>query len=698
MIQENKIEVAAGIFYHVPTSTADKPIETLNEHKPTAEQYWRRQTDFPQFFDDYNPHLPDKAVCRINASRTDYKSGKLVSLSVEDTIELDKLVKREADRMRNGIFIMINGVRQYWPGVYYGALQWGRMFGVASNKGYGDHRRYQREFACARDLCINEDSLDGYYCHKIKKSGITQLIALFIAIESIVNKQFTAAIMSKNHETAKKANYKYYLYAIKNLPYVLRPAIEQKGWANSIQKLEIKSSEPDLNYENTVAAVATTSDGLDGLPPIQRIHIDEPPKVTNIEDVFTKSKEQNRIQQYKLGIIEMSSFPPETDSKSFFWCRDFYQKGCEKRGQDGWPLNRILPFYIGVAEATKGTFDIYGEPNKLLALQMEQKKRDECKTPYDLQARKRQYHVTSKEGWESGGAGTVYNNIMLGEQEVILEEQYNFGQLNYVEGNLEWTAGRMSPVRFVPLTHAEIMNGVGGKWKIYCSVEYLERNTNLCFKMPRKTKFIRKEKIQLLQPPDDVHHVAGTDPVDYAYMSEIATKKSKNASVIKDIQGNLLSVFHHRSEDPDDDLECFIMEMIFWGTRSLVEGNRKNAVTTLENQGMYYFMLVRHPNGEIVPYGQGMSIKHVSSGRDLKSLYIGFVMKQIKNRVEQFKNIDIIKQHKEFDPAHTQETDLAVADGLSLVALDAVQTWVLTKKNKVDQYAEMRAAMGALMG
>jgi hypothetical protein len=105
------------------------------------------------------------------------------------------------------------------------------------------------------------------------------------------------------------------------------------------------------------------------LPPIKRIHIDEPPKIAEIEEVYTKSKEQTRIQQEKQGIIEMSSYPPETDTKAFFWCKEFF-KQCVRLDENGWPVNRMLGLYIGVAESTKGTFDVYGEPNKLLALQM----------------------------------------------------------------------------------------------------------------------------------------------------------------------------------------------------------------------------------------------------------------------------------------------------------------------------------------
>lgn len=707
MIQEDKIQVAVvggkPIYYNVPKSTEARPIETINYGMHLTAQYWRRQTDYPQFFFDYDPHLKDRQLCRINASRTEYRNGKLISLSVEDTIELNRLVKRESDRIKYGIYIWINGVRQYFPGAYYFALQWGKMFGVKDNNGYGEHRRYQRDYTAARELAIEETALEGIYVHKIKKSGISQLEALCILKGCISNKQFTSAIMSKNHETAKKANFKYFLYAFKNLPHVIRPFVEQKGWGNAVQKLEVKSSEPEYNYENTIAAVPTTPDGLDGLPPIQIIHIDEPPKIPDIEEVYTKSKEQTRIQQNKIGIIVMTSYPPETDTKAFYWCKNFFQKGCEVAGADGWPSNRMLPIFIGVQVATKGTHNIYGEPDEMLALRMEQAARDECDTPHKLQARKRQYPISAREGWESGGSGTTFNNIALSEQELVLEDDYKVGVLNYRLANLEWTAGRFSPVSCDFLSHDEIMGGKKkGVWKIYCTEDYITKSGNTCFKMPMKAKIInvdnRKEKRFFLQPPDDQFNSAGIDPVDYAFISETTDKRSENAAIIKDIEGNTLAIFHHRSEDPDDDLEEFIKGMILFGVRALVEGNRKNAVTTLEKEGMYYFMLIRYPDGVIRPYGQRVVIKHISSGKDLKSKYIELIMKKIKHRIYQFCNIDVIKQLKEFDPLHTQEFDLAVAEGLSEVSVDSLQSWLIEKQSKRDQYADMQYAMQKVMG
>ena len=239
MIAAQKIEVLPGVFYTVPEPADELPYETLYEDLLKTDQYWRREIDFPQYFFDYDPHLNFRERCRINASRTEYRYGKLTTLSVEDTIELFRLLKRETDRMRHGIFIMNNGVKTYFPGVYYGALQWGKMFGVPGNDGYGQHRHYQRNFACARQLSIEDELLEGYYLHKAKKTGITQLASLFLMVEAIVNKQFTAAVMSKTHETAKKANFVYFVYAFKNLPHILRPKTEQKGWQNADRKSNV---------------------------------------------------------------------------------------------------------------------------------------------------------------------------------------------------------------------------------------------------------------------------------------------------------------------------------------------------------------------------------------------------------------------------------------------------------------------------
>lgn len=700
MEQENKIKCFGSIYYNVPNSTAERPIDTLFTGLPKAQQYWRRQTDIPKFFYDYNPHLPDKKVCRINASKTVYSGDKLVSLSVEDTQELNRLVEREVRRMQNGVFIMVNGVRRYMPGVLYGTLQWVKMIGVNTNNGYGDFWRYQHEFSCQRQKAIDDDRLDGYYVHKIKKCGITQLINCFYVVESIVNRQFIIAEMSKNHATAKSANFKYYTYGLKNLPYVLTPSIDQSNWAGAVQKVELRVNDADLSLENVVCAVPTTDDGLDGLPPIRRINLSEMPKMADADAILKKSKEQARKQQTKVGIIEMESYPPEDDSKSFKFCRNLHTKECMKVDADGYPVNRILPLHIGITEATFGTHDIYGEPDRLKALQMEQDYRasDKCKTPAQLQARKRQYHITAKEGWEVGGGGSVYNNIALTAQEVVLQEAYDQAELNYVEGNLEWTAGRFSPVRFVPLTDEEIMGGkVRGKWRIYCTMEYLKANTNICFRLPKKKKLINKEIRLLFQPPTEVIHVSGTDPVDYAFVSEIGDTQSKNASVVKDIQGNIVSVYHARDEDPDDAIDDFCKEILFWGLYALVEGNRKVAITSLEKEGLYFFLLMRHPNGLIEPYALQMKVKHVSSSKDIISQYVTLITKRLKNSPEQFQCIDIIQQHKEFESDDTQKYDLSVADGLAEVALDAMQTWVIKKKSISDHYAGLQAAIGGLM-
>lgn len=686
MIVEDKIHVFKGIYFYPPTTGGGKVLETLFEDMPKAQQYWRRQTDFPKAFHYYDPHLPAKKLCRLNASTTYYSGDTLVSLSVEDTQELKIFVEREIHRMRYGVWIMNNGVKIYFPGFYYGTLQHSKMIGVKGD-GYGSHRRYQREFACQRQKVIEDPKLRAFYLHKIKKAGATQIISSFCAIETCTRRNQTKAFMSKNHDTAKSANFKYYSYALKTFPNVLLPSIETKGWKSAIQKIQIRSNDPELSLENIAVAIPTVADSADGLPPLTNIVYSEIAKYDDAETVLAKSMEQLQLQQTKVGIGEMECYPPENDGKSFRYCKKMYNVDCQDLDSDGYPKNKIIPLYIGLLEATDGTFDIYGEANKKLAAEMEMAERAKCDSPAKLQARKRQYHMTAKEGWEAGGGGSVYNNLILAAKKADLEEEYKNAQLNYRLGNLEWTGEKFnSPVRFVPLTLEEMRLGKKGRWKVFKDDTYIERNCNLCFKMPRKKKIINGDVFELLQPPTEVIHCGGTDPVDYGLISEMGKKRSTNASTVRDIMGDLCSTYFDRHENPDVDIENFAMQMIFWGSYDIVEGNRKNAVTSLEQLGLYYFILVKHPNGEIKPYQQSMVVKHVSSDRNLKALYIKLTSRAIVNNIEFFKDIDVIQDHMEIDPEATQEYDRAVSDSLCWTAVDALQTWVLSNKNRDSEY------------
>ena len=698
---ESHIELARGadgvpMLYPVPLFEG---VETLYEDLPTDKQYWRRDTDYPDFFFAYNPHESDKTRCRINATKTTYKSGKLATLSVEDTIELIRLVKREKERIINGICIMNKGKKIYFPGGYYFALQWGKMFGVKKGTdGYGKHLKYQRMYSYVRDHAKREDYLNGFYCHKAKKTGITQLQTLLMLGDLIVSKQHTVAAMSKVLDTAKKANFKYFLYALKNLPHVLRPKIEQKGWENAVQKVELKCNDPEFSLENTFATVPTTVDGLDGLVLIQEVHVDEPPKFPSsvpIEQVWEKTKEQVRQQEVKFGIIAMTSYPPEEDTEAFKWCENFYNESCKL--VNGRPLNGMIPFFIGIIEGSMHNADIYGEPDLVLSEAQEDAKRELCTNSYELQARQRQYAKTAKEGWQSGGGGSVYNSIVLTEIETTLKERYHNDDINYIEGNLEWTAGWLSKVRFVPLTWEDRKNGKTAKWKLYCTLEYLEDKTNLTFKMPMRTKVIDKQRRLIHQPYDLVYFAGGTDPVDYAKVTELGDNFSLNASIIKNLMGDTISVYHFREEDPDDTIDDLCKQFIFFGHYDLVEGNRKYACTALEKMGFIYFMMVRDKTGKIVPYNDKLGVpKFVSSSTGNTSSYVTLITKRLKQNPEQFVSLPVVKQLKVFDADETQKTDLAVTEGLVELSLEAAQTFVTSKKNTSRKYAFLSAAMKAV--
>lgn len=682
------------IPYELPD---ESKIETLYSDLPKKEQYWRRDTDFPSWFFLYNPHVKLSVNrTKINATRTYISGDKLISLSVEDTIELKRLVAREKRRMIEGVYIMNNGEKIYFPGVYYGVLQWVKMFGVEGD--YGNHRKYQRIYSCIRDMAIKHPLLKGYYCDKAKKTGITQFESAMLVVEMITLKGITSAVMSKVFETAKLSNLKYFVHGLKNIPNVLRPTIDQRGWTEATKKIEIKTTKASASVDNLYLAAHTTVDGLDGLTVIERVHLDEPPKFPKkvpIEQVYTKSRGQANPQNVKRGIVAMTSYPPEEDTDAFFWCRKFYNEDCKI--VDGLPLNGMIPFFIGIDVSFSEGFDIYGEPDIDANIERELKERTLCKTAYELQVRKRQNPLNEKESWEVGGGGSVYDNIILGERLETIEDEYAQGALNYWECNLEWTEGLMSPVRAVPVSMEDKLKGRNGLWRIYCSPEFLKTRTNLCFEQKRKMVNKHGMRYYLLQPPIFTDFVGATDPVDYARVSQMGKKRSYTASITKTIQGDLISVYYHRSEDPDKDIENIMMEMIFFNKFSIIEGNRKNVFTTLDKHGMAFFLLVVHPNGEILPYSERVSIKPVNSTNNIIAEYVRLVIKRIKTAPEQIKDTRIIRQLMAFDPENTNEWDLAVTEGLTELALDKFQSFLTSKKSLVPTYEQIGVAINALI-
>lgn len=691
---ENRIKIREGLYYDVPDK---KNIETLYVGLPKSQQYWRREDDFPSFFYDYDPHAPEKVRCGINKAKTRYAGNKLVTLSSEDTVELIRLANREHNRMTNGIYIMNYGEKIYLPGFFYGVLQWVKMFGVPGD-GYGEHREYQRIFAYVHEMAVNNPEYWGYYNHKAKKTGITQLVAAINLIELITSEQFIVTAMSKVHDTAKKSNFKYFMHGLKNLPPILRPYIENTKWKSSVQTIDFKSSKTDESLDSTYAVVPTTTDGLDGYPIIKRIHLDEPPKFPSnvpIEQVFEKSKEQVKQQHVKHGIIQMTSYPPEEDTDAFAWCKKFYNEMCAIK--DGKPLNGIIPFFIGVLESSAGTFDKYGKPNKEKAFAEETAARALCKTSYELQARKRQYPMTEEEGWESSGEGKAYDGILLGGIKNNLEKEYSFGNLNYIEGDLEWTDGFLSPVRFVPTTFEEKKKGKDGKWKIYCPLKSLEGKTNLCFDTPKRISYRDGQRHYLLQPPEYTDFVGATDPVDYAETKETSGRLSKTASITKNLMGDMISVYHYRADNPDNDIDNICKEMVFFNKFNLVEGNRKNVYTTLVKMGLANFLLVRHPNGEILPYKEKVSVRPVASTGDVISKYVSLVIKRYKTTPEYLKSLDVVNQHILFDAAKTQKFDLSVADGLSEIALEAFVVWLRIRKSRENVYGSLGDVLSKIM-
>lgn len=690
---KQQVQISKGFFYDYPESEG---IEVIDRGGAPENQYWERQSDYPKFFFLYNPHLSEKSQAALFSEKTVIVNGKLKSLSNEDSYILQDLLAREVKRITDGVFVMINGSKVYLPGCYYGMLQWCKLYGNSKNEGYGEFRESQLKVAYAFDKTLKDIRWRGFYCHKTKKSGITAEIVCLMLMDLIVHKQSIYGTMSKNNQTVKEGNMRYFLTALRGLPHCMRPLTSQKGWATADKQVEFSCQSDDMDEvtNNLFIAVPTVASGMDGFPPLRVAFIDEStkyPKDVPISSVVEKTQNQCRNNAERVGICILSSYPNEDDSDSFMWCREFYSK-CKVILDNGISETGYLPITIGILESTNDTFDKYGVADQNKAREIELAERAKCKNFKELQARRRQSFFTEEEGWQLGGGGSTFNAIILADQNETLKQRYLQSDLNYFHGNLNWSEGRMTPVVMSQSTHSEIMENKAGKWKFYVeSPSFFSGKVNLCFQMAKKVKMINNERTELYQPPEMTEFVGAIDPVDYG------TGTSENAFVIRNIKGDLVATYFFRHENPDSDLDEFIKGILFFGCYVLPEGNRKNAYTTLEKQGLHYFLLVKHPNGQIKPYGSQMDIKAVTTTKDLKAEYIRLTEVRLVTNQHQFASFDVNLQLMEFDPENTEKFDYAVAWLLSEVALDAVQTYYLSKKAKNDQYQYMGQVMAVLM-
>ncbi len=162
--------ITLNIGEHTYTTPPIPPKkEILFWDKKPADQYWRRQTDFPKEFYDWHDEQTDIGFgVELDAKKTEYINGRLVSLDKEKTaLIFDKkeesekghegLQEREMRRRVEGVWFYNDGEPTYLTGDHYATLQWLPMLGcdnsVEPGSNYGQYFQFQRDACYFFEIC-----------------------------------------------------------------------------------------------------------------------------------------------------------------------------------------------------------------------------------------------------------------------------------------------------------------------------------------------------------------------------------------------------------------------------------------------------------------------------------------------------------------------------------------------------------------
>lgn len=709
-----------------PFPKSKEDVLFVDEKKENA--FWRR-IEFPDIWYDYNfntkPYQQDTVYD---------EDGELISLNYEDSELLKRLLIQENKRRSKGVW-MKNYDEFVWlaPSYYYN-LQWVQMKDLPRK--YGDFRVPQNEVMTVWHYAKHKwEWCHGLVVPKCKKSGITQIIAGDYLNESTQQKGWEMGIMSKEYDHATDVAMAYYFHGFDNLPYIMQPDLRKRNeheviYGNPVARVGSKNATIRLKKDvlNThVFCSKTKPTGFDG--PVLRIGwISEMPKTWEASKVspdtlHKKVVETVKLQTKKNGALIYESYMPEIDDRGYKEFREICKQSLlsTKSKITGKTQSSLIMLPLTGVDSNEDCFDQYGRCDKRRALYLLNAENDGKKTTSDKQAHRRQYPRDLNDMFDSGGRGTVFDNLRLAVQQREVEAETKSGKRPWREGHLRWTNslwetgavenrrpnGEFCSVYFEELTDEQLMKGETGSIKIFHDLpdEFMNQVV--------QRNHLDEDKEFLAPIKGDYEVVGGNDPTDYAFKSDLAEPSlvalyggflynpALDTRFKKPVSNTVWFEYDFRHENPDDDLEMIIKMILYFNMRLLVEANKKWVVTALKREKLANFLLLKKTDGSIKPYKKGDENKLVSTTTGMIDAYVRALKKWFDpkgmNYLVTFKSLRGLQQVMDFIPTETKVFNLAVALGYWRLAVESYSVFKLDEHEKGSDGDGIETAMTELI-
>lgn len=178
-----------------------------------------------------------------------------------------------------------------------------------------------------------------------------------------------------------------------------------------------------------------------------------------------------------------------------------------------------------------------------------------------------------------------------------------------------------------------------------------------------------------------------------------------------------VSEYYYRPELPNEAYEDFIKEVIYFGKLCVVEANVPFTATSMLEEGLGRFMLVRDKEGNMVQWERWMGLAHepekkyhlirnTSNSSQSKDM-LETIIRLIKNYIDSpaagdkdygrtIKAERLLKQLMDFNPQDTRLYDLVMAFGYTLLALEWYINYLIAPKDYEHQEMTMRGVVKAI--
>jgi hypothetical protein len=723
----------------------------VNRYEKKENCIWQRlgpknlpieQDPWPKIWDDF---IPGHTKLFHETTKYNGKTGFLDSLSEEDTRWISFLFTRELYRRNVGLHIKVGDEIQYWPEDYYNMLQWVKLKGAIDPQGnridYGTHRRFQMELGYLLKDFKNDRKCMGGFFSKAKKTGVTQFFASYYINKSTMTKDQFMGMVSYDFDTATvPTNMGYYYHGLDNYPNIFKPMVALRskdriefGINNSGTTGHVKAALRKILEQrplNTTVYAATTKIRCFDAPVMNDMWFDELakyPKGVPVDQVWDQNKEAIKIQDIINGKAWVTFYPPENDTENFFHARKLYfDSKIKTRNQiTGLTRSGLKCFHIPAINSYTSCFDQYGECDVKKATQINQAEEDAVKhNKRSLQAHNRQYGKDERAAWGSGGVGSTFDNIRLGQRDAELQEMmaskrlFNDGRL--VWSNPLWEVGRKDKrprgeftyVKFMPLTKEEIEGGMEGRIR-----DYYQLPPNY-YNLPLAQG--RDEQGNLLPPPVFLT-CGGTDPTDFAAESEVI-QGSKNGGftlLLPNVHEigqyglrtakKIVSEYFDRPDNPEEFYQDVVKEIIYYGKLVIIEANKAWVATRLIAEGLGHYMIVKDEHGAWVRWSPSM-YKIGNDGKlratyrlirtekeELEAIVMAIshvIAPPAKDEIDFLAEIDserLISQCMDFTKERSKFADLVMSYGYGLLAYEVATSMPGTDQN--GQYRENLAVL-----